>query len=194
MGCAQPVEEFVHTHSLAVNPGSAKRDGADQVTVVIPLEVGDVMVAQERVEMAEQIVTHLGATQIEYELVASEHKRVTLIDERPIRMLAIEIGIRVDHFGFDPDPEVHSQPTDMIDQRSETVRPCVGRHPPITKAPAIVTAAAEPAVVQHEQFDTNAGGGIGQRQQGGQIMIEVHGLPGVEVNRPRGGWVTRTCS
>jgi hypothetical protein len=48
-----------------------------------------------------------------------------------------------------------------------------------------VVAAAEPAVVQHEALDAHVGGGIGQRHQVGQAVVEVQAFPGVQVHRPR---------
>ena len=72
----------------------------------------------------------------------------------------------------------------MIDQRSETVRVCVRRHLPVAQARPIVTPRAEPAVVEHEPFDTDACCAVGEGPQRVEVVVEVHRLPGVHQHRP----------
>ena len=53
-------------------------------------------------------------------------------------------------------------------------------HVPVAQAGVVVAAAAEPAVVEHKSLHAEFGGGVGQLDQGGQVVVEVDRFPGVQ--------------
>ena len=59
------------------------------------------------------------------------------------------------------------------------------RHVPVTKAGAVVAPRPEPPVVHHEPLDADLRRDVGERCQPIERMVEVHGFPGVEHDRPR---------
>jgi hypothetical protein len=54
---------------------------------------------------------------------------------------------------------------------------------PVAEAGAVVAAATEPPVVEHDTLHPDAGGAIDEVEQPGKLMVEVHGLPGIENER-----------
>ena len=84
---------------------------ADVVAVHVPLDVGDVVVAEQGVELAEHVLEGAGLGEIEHELVAPEHRLVAVGHERPLGVGAVQVAVRVDHLRFDPDTEVHARAT-----------------------------------------------------------------------------------
>src|SRR5271166_4815208 len=72
------------------------------IAVVIPLEKGDIVFGEELVEKALDVVAHIGASELKNKLVALLGTRASGKIQNPIGMLAIEIGIGVDHLRLDP--------------------------------------------------------------------------------------------
>ncbi len=98
------------------------------------------MVSQQRVELAEDVGERIGVAEIEDELVAPEHRFVALGDQRPVRMVPVQVAVGVDHLGFDPDPELHAQAGDMVDQRPEAIWVDVGGNDPVAEAGGVVSS------------------------------------------------------
>ncbi len=87
------------------------------IAVHVPLDVGDVVVREQGVEQTEHVGERLRPTEVEHELVAAEHRLVPIGRERPVGVVAEQVTVRVDHLGLDPDPELHPEPGDVVDQR-----------------------------------------------------------------------------
>ena len=95
-------------------------------------------------------------------------------------MGAGDVGVQVDHFRLHPEPEFHAAGGHGLDQGCEAVRPECLVHVPVAQARVVVAAAAEPAVVEHETLHAEFRRGIGQLDQGGQVVVEVDRFPGVQ--------------
>ena len=95
--------------------------GLGPVAVVIPLEKGNIVFREEFVEEAFDVVAHIGASEVEDELIAGFGARASGKIQDPFGMLAIEVGIGIDHFRFDPEAEVHAEGVDLVDERLEAV-------------------------------------------------------------------------
>ena len=122
VACAQLVEQRVQGERLGVGAGPAgRRGGLHVVAVHVPLDEGDVVVAEQRVEATEHLGVGGGVGEVEHELVAGEHRLVAGVDQRPLRMGAVEVAVGVDHLRLDPDPELHAERPDALDQRRQTV-------------------------------------------------------------------------
>ena len=55
--------------------------------------------------------------------------------------------------------------------------------PPVAQPGPVAAAAEEPAVIQDVPFHPDGRGGVGQRRQPAEVVIEVDGFPDVEVDR-----------
>ena len=84
-------------------------------------------------------------------------------------MLAIQIGIGIDHLRLDPQAEVHAQRVNLVDQRLQPVRKLLLVHVPVAEAGVIVFALPEPAVVHHEAIDAERRGLFRQRDLAGFV-------------------------
>ena len=161
--------------------------GLHVVAVHVPLDEGDVVVAEQRVEAAEHLGEGVGVGEVEHELVAAEHRLVAGVDQRPVRMGAVEVAVGVDHLRLDPDPELHAErraparsagpdrrdgrrvtPTSRRDPARSSRRP--PNHPSSRTKRSTPTAAARSA----------------RRDQRVEVVVEVDRLPGVE-HAPGGG-------
>ena len=80
---------------------------------------------------------------------------------------------------------------DRIRERSQAVRPHIGRNHPVTQSRPIVAARSEPTIVQDEALHTNLGREINQREQARQRMVEIDSLPRIQRDRPRSSGVLR---
>ena len=157
----------------------------DVIAVHVPLDVGDVVVAQQRVELTEHVVVRLGAAEVEHELVAAEHGLVALGRQRPLGVGAVQVAVGVDHLRLDPDPEVHAQTANVVDQRSEARRVGVGRDHPVAEPG--VSSRRDP---NHPSSSTNrsmptAAATIGEIAQASEVVVEVDRLPRVQQHRAR---------
>lgn len=67
-------------------------------TVVVPLDVGDVGVVENVRYGVDDELLHLGQSEVQNELVASESPRVLAGVQDPVGMLVVQGGVGVDHF------------------------------------------------------------------------------------------------
>ena len=84
------------------------------------------MIAQQRIELAEDVVERFVIAEIEYQLMARQHRFVAVGRQRPFWVCSIQVAVGVDHFWFDPDSELHPQSGHVVDQRLESVGVGVG--------------------------------------------------------------------
>ena len=101
----------------------------------------------------------------------------------PVRVLAGDVGVQVDHLRLHPQAKLHAVAGDRIDERREALGPQTLVDVPVAEACVVVAAAAEPAVVEDEAFHAEPGGRIGEFQQGFEAVVKVDRLPGVEHHR-----------
>ena len=95
-------------------------------------------------------------------------------------MLACQVGVLVDHLGFDPDPELHSELPHAVGQRAEALGPGHRIRRPVAEPGPIVATAAEPSVVEHVSLHAEPCGAHRECVEGREVVIEVHRLPHVE--------------
>ena len=137
------------------------------ITVVIPLEKGDRVFGEQRAERFEQVLACRVDREVERVLVAPGGRvgsGVGVLREHPLRMLAREPRLRTHHLGLDPEAELHPAGDDGVGERVETGWPALGIDRPVTEGAAVVGAASEPAVVEHEALDAQLGGSVDERQ------------------------------
>ena len=119
---AEPCEQVVQPEHMRMRPATPIRvAGMAEIAVHVPFEIGDGIVAEQRIDRGEQMVAHCSAPEIEHELMAEAELRRGRCRQHPFGMRAEEVAVGIDHLGFDPQPELHPERTDMLDQRPEPV-------------------------------------------------------------------------
>ena len=99
-------------------------------------------------------------------------------------MRPVQLGVRVDHLRLEPQAELHAPGPHVIHQAVQPARPDLLVHPPVAEPGVVVAAPGEPAVVQHVPLHPGLGRQVRQRGQPVQVVVEVDGLPHVQVDRP----------
>ena len=82
--------------------------GLTDVAIHIPLDEGNVGLSQKPINVADDVVLNVGAGHIQNELIARWGSLSRGEMDHPIGMGAIQIAVRVDHFRFNPQPEIHT--------------------------------------------------------------------------------------
>ena len=78
----------------------------------------------------------LGPGQVEHVLVPVGSGNRSPAGEDPVGVGAEEVGVGVDHLGLEPEPELHAQAADVVDQRGEALGPDRLVDPPVAEAGA----------------------------------------------------------
>ena len=157
--------------------------GLEQVAVVVPLHEVDRVLGEHGAHPVEQVVADLRAGQVEDELVPLEHRPAGTCAEDPVRVGPEEVGVGVDHLGLEPQPELHAEAADVLDQRVQAVGPDRRVDPPVAQPRGVVAAVPEPAVVEDEPLDPDPGRAVRDAAQPGQVVVEEDGLPDVQDDR-----------
>ncbi len=111
VGGAEPIDQRVERERL----GMAGAIIGEKIAVMIPFQIGNAVRRQQLVQHAEKMCTHFGPGEIEHKLVPLRGSVKTGPVQAPIGMRAIEIAVGADHFGLDPQPEIHPQFADIVD-------------------------------------------------------------------------------
>ena len=153
---------------------------------MVPLEVADVVLVEQRQDLPLHVLVGAGDRQVEHLLVACRNGQLVACRHDPLGVGARHVRVGVDHLRLDPEPELHPQLADPVDERVQPVGPRVRRDDPVTEPRVVVAAGAEPAVVEHVALDPHARGPLGELEQRLEGVVEVHGLPHVQRHRPIG--------
>ena len=76
------------------------------------------MLAEQFVDMVEQVITDLRPGQVEHILAAKRHLLDPVRLQDPIRVIAIELAVGIDHFWLEPETELQIKSGDMFHQRA----------------------------------------------------------------------------
>ena len=187
----QITEDAVDGQRLLVYGGTRvlRRERLGDQLVVVPLDIVDAQFFDQLVHAVVHVVVGLRVGQIDDLLATALHRQAVGRGlEHPIRMVAEHLGIRIHHLRLEPQAELHALAMHVIGKRLEALRafrPHLLGDLPVAKAGGVVTTGAEPAVVHHETLHAAVGGLVGERDQRVIVLVEVHGLPGVEDHRTR---------
>ena len=163
--------------------GTGAVDGVGQVAVVVPLDEVDMVLAHQGVEPLQEIGVSLRVGDVQHLLVPPAVRHPPGGPHNPVWMGASHVRVQVDHLGLEPQPELHAQRTDVVDDRAEAPRPDILGHVPVAQPGAVVPASAEPAVVDDEPLDADFCRYVGQLHQFLVGLVESDRLPGVEQDR-----------
>ena len=177
MPVAQLVHEAIGRRGLPVAGAS------QQVAVLIPLQVADRILVEQRVDLSEHVREGIRVAEIDRMLVAP---RQSIGRQDPVRMVPRDERVEAHHLGFHPQPEIHTQFAHAGHERMEALRVAVGVDDPVAQGARVVDASDHPPVVEHEPFGADGCCEFRKREEFGGIVVEVHRLPGVEHHRA--GW------
>ena len=152
----------------------------EELPVVVPLDVVNAMSAQHVVEPVTKVGPHVGFREVEDELVALERGHPPAGRQDPVRVGPVQVRVRVHHLGLEPQPELHPESLDVLDQGVQTIGPHVLVNPPVAEPRVVVASPAKPTVVEYEAFHPHARGEIGERLEPVEVVIEVHRLPDIQ--------------
>ena len=116
MGPPQRVEQAVQRSGLGM--GTRRTVFVRSLHVIpvhVPLDEGDVVNTQQRIERVMDVFECVGAAEVAHELMAPENRFVPLGRQRPVGMPAQQVTVGVDHLRLDPDPELHAERRDVVD-------------------------------------------------------------------------------
>ncbi len=130
MGLAEFVEEPVGGEGLFVDGGAAGVAVFEQVAVLVPLEVADVVFTQKGVNAIVDVLPRRRVYEVDDVLLPPFEWQpaavLVALDGRannPFGVRTDDVGVEVDHFGFHPEAELHAAGGHGIDQRREAVGP-----------------------------------------------------------------------
>ena len=102
VGGAKAAEQGVEVLRLVMPYRSDPRLGREQVTVVIPLEVGNVVFAQQRVDLCKHGFADCRIEQGQHQLAAHRRTLAVLGVEAAEAVRAVEVAVGGDHFRLGP--------------------------------------------------------------------------------------------
>ena len=186
----QALEHIVQAQVVVVDDAALIRGGVrvdvDHAAVEVPLEVLDVALVEHRAQLGEDVLAHVFAREVEYELVAAERGRFARHGERPVGMRAVQVGVLVDHLRLHPDAELDAERVDLLDELGERAAELLLVDRPVAERAEVVVAVAEPAVVHDEHVHAQVGGLGGKAHELVAGEVEVMGLPAVHEHGARG--------
>ena len=184
--CEQRIERLylsVRCRHAATLAGLGR--GVGEVAIHVPLEIADRVVAEQGIQSRKQIVSDVRACEIQHALIPPQRLLTAFQRQYPVGMRAKERAVRIDHLGFHPQTEFHALGMDGRDQWPQPLGVFALIQVPITQRCSLTIAAHEPAIVEHEAFRSDVASSGDQLLQTPGIVIEIEGLPGVDVDRAR---------
>ena len=157
------------------------------VAVGVPFDVVDLVRELHRVvEDLEDEILHRGIREVQQPLFAGFGRFALRRPHDPVGVLLGQFALGVDHFGLDPDAEF--QPL-AVGVGGDVVDACGEFLPvdlPVAQSGVGGVArvlVAEPAVVEHEHFETHRCGVVDHLFQHLGVEVEIGSLPAVEQRR-----------
>src|SRR5918994_6908295 len=96
--------------------------GLGEGTIHVPLDEGDLVLREQAVHNGEKMVADLLLGEVQHELVAALGPRAVGEVVDPVGVLPVEVRIRIDHLGLDPQAEAHAQGMDLLNQWPQAPR------------------------------------------------------------------------
>ena len=156
--------------------------GLSQVAVHVPFQIRNGIARQQGAEFFKQILADLRAGNIQHQLVAPQLRGSTHALQRPIGVLAVQLAVRVHHFGLHPQTKAHAQTQYMGNQRGQALRVFDGVWPPVTQSTAVIGATREPTIIQYKTLNPQGSRLHSQFAQGGVVVIEINRFPRIQMH------------
>ncbi len=150
---------------------------------MVPLHELDGVGREHAADLLEQVSPHLVAREVEHLLVPVQQGSAVAGGQDPVGVVAVQVGVGVDHLRLDPEAELHAEAAHVLDERAQPLGPHGRVDAPVAEADGVVAALHEPAVVEHEPLDADGGRAVGDRGEPAEVVVEVDGLPAVQHHR-----------
>ena len=169
---------------LALLRLEVRRVGIGDGAVAVPLEESHFgVLLHDFLHHAVDIVLHLRVAQVEHELVAVVVSRAVGQFDGPVGVLFEEFALRVHHFRFNPDAELHAGLLRRLDQCGHPFGEFRARGVPVAEARVVVLArvlVAEPSVVEQEHVHAEVLCVLHQVGQDLLVKVEARVFPVVQ--------------
>ena len=183
-----PPQHIVKAQDIAVEKFALicqfRRKRIGDVTVIIPLDIFDVGAAQDLVHRLHDVIPDLCSGQVQHHLVAAQAWFPAGDMNSPIRVGPIEFTVGINALRLKPKAELKTHSVDIFAEPADAAGQFLFVHHPIAKTRFIVIALTEPAVIQHEHFDTQTGSLAGHGEDLLAVKVEHGGFPVVQHHRP----------
>ena len=142
MGGLDLVDQPVERQGLIVDAGPAARLGAGvhQVPVVVPLDVADLVLGEDREDRVPDVRVAVRDAEVDHLLVSGLDRQPVAGGHHPLRVCPRGVGVDVDHLRLEPQPELHAETGHLVHQGMQAVRPHLFRHLPVTQPGMIVAS------------------------------------------------------
>ncbi len=162
-------DQPVHREHLQVPARASVVGRLDEVAVVVPLDEVDAHLADDGVELPEDVSIGIRVRKIEDVLRAPRELGVVVemtgVVQQPLGVGARDVGVERDHLGLEPQAELHAQVVHARGERHEPLGPHLAVDDPVAQARRVVAAPLEPAVIEHEALDPDLGRALGELQR-----------------------------
>ena len=159
-----------------------------QVAVKVPLHILNVGGGENGRHALEEIISHILTGHIQHILVAGDGFLAAFDVQTPVRVGLIQFADRGDHLRLEPETKFQAQSIDLFRQFFHAAADFIFVNEPVAQRALIAVALTEPAVIQHEHFDTAVGSFFGDGEDFFVVKVEVGGFP--VVDQYRTGFVT----
>ena len=132
--------------------------------VAVPLDIGDVGAGKHPAQAVDQVILHLGAGQVQTELVPPLAALAPVDVDAPIGVAAVELAVRRHHLRLHPQPKLQPQGVDLPGKPLQAARQLFFIFKPVPQGAGVVVAVTKPAVVQHQHLDARLCRPAGQLQ------------------------------
>ena len=123
---------------LLVDCSLAVVSWVNQGPVVIPLDVADIEISQNLIRLIKHMLVAIGVREIQYQLTSSGRWHSTGNVQDPVRVSAIDLRVRVNHFALKPKTKLHAVCLDHVNQWTKALRPYVLRNYPVPKTRSVI--------------------------------------------------------
>ena len=156
-----------------------------QVPVHIPLHIVYAGTSQQCAQKITQIVHYFRAGHVQHHLTASDAWLASGHDQCPVRMDAEQVGVLADHLRFQPEPGLQPHCVELIHQSFKTAGQLSKILFPVAEACPVIISAAEPAIVQNQQFNTKIFSIFCDAEDLSLVKIKIRRFPCIQQYRSR---------
>ena len=168
--------------NLPLIRGGPREDIRD-ASVEIPFQVIHISFIQDTADTIINFINDLLPGEIQHQLISSKDRFSPRDRHCPVRMLAEEIAVFIDHLGLNPETEQQALFMNQTAQIPQLPAEFVLIYKPVSEPPEVIIPVSEPSVIHHDHFNAQALRLFRQRQNISPVKIHVEGFPAVEQDR-----------
>ena len=185
--CIQkPFKQCVQTQHIPVTDffllfrRQESRADFSQIAVKVPLDIFNLCTAEDIRNPFKEVVLNILSGHIQNILPSCGRVGTSRQLKCPIRMRAVKVGVRGDHFRFKPDAHLHTEFMQFIRQMTQTQRQFIFIDIPVTQRGMVIISVSKPAVVHNQHFNAERSSSTCNFQQLLFVESEVGCFPVVD--------------